>query len=137
MTAIRSGTHRTAMAAAGVLAATTIGGCSLFGDAVQQQWEDRPSLASCGRVDLGVGEQLEDTSRTQVDCLTTALASGAGGELVVTFVTTEGDPITEYLRVTRARTTEVYIDASKDRFSDGKWSYAACPNPTSALDTSC
>jgi hypothetical protein len=109
----------------------------MFGDAVQRQWEDRASLPSCGRVDLGVGEQLEDTRRTQVDCLTTALSSGAGGELVVTFLTTEGDPITEYLRVTPARTTEVYSDASKDRFSDGKWSFAQCPEPTSALDTSC
>lgn len=137
MTATHSGAHRAALAAAGVLAATAIGGCSLLGDAVQRQWEDRSSLPSCGRVDLGVGEQLEDTGRTQVDCLTAALASGAGGELVVTFVTTEGDPVTEYLRVTPARTTEVYSDASRDRFSDGRWTYAACPSPTSALDTSC
>lgn len=131
------GGRRLRAATATLAVAAALAGCSMFGDAVQRQWEDRAPLPSCGRVDLGVGEQLEDTQRTQVDCLTTALASGAGGELVVTFVTTEGDPITEYLRVTPARTTEVYSDASKDRFGDGTWSFARCPNPTSALDTSC
>ncbi len=56
---------------------------------------------------------------------------------MLTFVSTEGDPVIEYRRITPAGTTEVYTDASKDRFSDGAWLYGSCDHPANAMDSAC
>ena len=122
--------------ASSALAVSVLAGCSLGGDPVQRQWEGRDPLPSCGEVRVAQTERLEDVVRPEVACLEAALASGASGEMVLFFTTTEGDPITEYLRVTPAG-TEVYTDATKDTFGSGRWSYGSCTRPTSAMDSAC
>ncbi len=119
------------------VAVTTISGCSLLGDPVQRQWADRQQLPSCGTVQLDQTTRLEDVGGDAVECLEAALASGAGGELVLTSLTTEGDPIVEYRRVTPTGTAEVYTDATKDKFGDGRWQFESCVRPTSAMDSAC
>lgn len=44
--------------------------------------------------------------------------------------TLEGDPITEYYRVTPTGATEIYVDATEDEFGDQKWSFGQCAQPT-------
>jgi hypothetical protein len=122
---------------AGAAATAALTGCSLLGDPVQRQWEDRQPLPSCGAVLLDLTERLETVAPDAVECLETARTSGAGGELVLTYFTKEGDPVIEYRRVTPAGTTEVYTDATKDHFSDGTWLYGSCGRPTSAGDVAC
>ena len=56
---------------------------------------------------------------------------------MLTSLTTEGDPIVEYRRVTPTGTAEVYTDATKDKFGDGRWQYGSCARPTSAMDSDC
>lgn len=128
------------------MAGVTLAGCSLLGDPVHRQWQDRAELPSCGMVQLDQTQRLEDVSGDAVACLEAALASGAGGELVLTYLTTEGDPIIEYRRITTTATTattattpttEVYTDATKDPFGDGHWQYGSCAAPTSAMDSTC
>ena len=121
----------------GALAGATLTGCSLLGDPVQRQWEDREPLPSCGAVLLDLTQQLETVAPDASGCLETARTSGTGGELVLTYFTKEGDPVIEYRRVTPAGTTEVYTDATKDKFSDGTWLYGSCDRPTSAADVAC
>ncbi|RYP88576.1 hypothetical protein EKO23_01400 [Nocardioides guangzhouensis] len=83
------------------------------------------------------GESLESRGTEQVQCLRVALDSGRGGELRIEYPTAEGDPVTEYYRVTPEGTTEVYTDATKDTNSDQRWSYGECDRPTSVLDVAC
>jgi hypothetical protein len=123
--------------AASAFALCVLAGCSSFGDPVQRQWEDRDPLPSCGAVQLDQTQRLEDVGGHAVACLEAARTSGAGGELVLTYLTTEGDPIVEYRRVTRAGTTEVYTDATNDKFGDRRWLYGSCATPTSALGGAC
>jgi hypothetical protein len=108
-----------------------------IGDPVQQQWEERTTLPSCGAVDLHHGEELRRDAPAALACLRSALTSGEGAELVVTSPTTEGDPITAYYRVTPAGTTELYEDATEDAFGDGAWHFAECDRPEGVLDVAC
>lgn len=113
-------------------------GCGNFGgDAVRKQWENRPSFASCGEVTLDMYGNLDASGQAGLRCLRQAFRSGNNGELIVHFHTTEGDPVTEYQRVTPTGTTEVYTDSTKDTNSDKKWSYGSCEDPGSALDFAC
>jgi hypothetical protein len=113
-------------------------GCSVLGgDAVRDQWEERPTFASCGEVTLKQGERLPQKGHSEVACLRAALDAGSGAELKVVFPTVEGDPVAEYYRVTPSRTTEVYVDSTKDVFSDQTWSFADCGKPESVLDVNC
>ena len=122
-----------ACALIGVLA-----GCSvLAGDAVRDQWEERSTLPTCGEVTLEQGERLRKKGRSEIACLRAAFNAGGGAELKVVFPTVEGDPITEYYRITSRRTTEIYIDSSQDQNSDQKWSFAQCEKPASVLDVNC
>jgi hypothetical protein len=107
------------------------------GDPVHQQWEERRTLPSCGSVDLHQGEELRRDAPEELACLRAALTSGEGAELRVTYPTVEGDPITSYYRVTPARTTEVYEDATEDAYGDGRWHFAECHQPTGVLDVAC
>lgn len=119
------------------LVSSTVAGCAVFGDPVQRQWEDREPLPSCGQVQVAQTERLEDVGGAEVQCLEDAFAAGRGAELVLTYVSTEGDPIAEYRRVTSDGATEVYTDATKDTYGSGKWEFATCANPQSALDGPC
>lgn len=138
--------HKLAMCAswpaAGVAMAciltATVAGCSMLrGDPVRDQWEDRSTLPSCGEVALEQGDLLRREGRSELACLRSALDSGEGAELLVRFPTVEGDPVTEYYRVTPAGTTEIYVDSTKDENSDQEWSFAECKQPESVLDVNC
>jgi hypothetical protein len=113
-----------------------LAGC-MGSDPVEEQWASRESLPSCGSLRLQQGEQLKVDGRTEVACLGRAIESGRGAELTVRYPTTEGDPITDYYRVTPDGSTEVYTDSTGDAFSDRKWSFAACEQPRTALDVNC
>jgi hypothetical protein len=113
-----------------------LAGC-MGSDPVEEQWASRESLPSCGSLRLRQGEQLKVDGKTEVACLGRAIESGRGAELTVRYPTTEGDPITDYYRVTPDGSTEVYTDSTEDAFSDQKWSFATCERPTTALDVNC
>ena len=69
-------------------------------------------------------------------CLQDGRDSG-GAELEVQRPTTEGDPTFFYYRVTPAGTTELYLDATRDIYSQGGWHFSVCENPSSVLQTDC
>jgi hypothetical protein len=48
----------------GAVAGATLAGCSLLGDPVQRQWEDRDQLPSCGAVQLDQTQRLESVGAT-------------------------------------------------------------------------
>lgn len=113
-------------------------GCGLgMSDPVQEQWKSRASLPSCGSLELQQGETVEVEGKAEVACLQRALDSGRGAELAIRYPTTEGDPVTDYYRVTADGSTEVYTDSTQDAFSDGKWGFASCDRPEMALDVNC
>lgn len=101
------------------------------------QWKDREVLPSCGEVSLDQGERLRVDAPDDVDCLKEAMVSGEGAELVVTYPTVEGDPITDYYRVLPGGTTEIYTDATVDAATSAGWTYGECAEPASALDPVC
>jgi hypothetical protein len=80
---------------------------------------------------------VEVDGKTELACLQRALDSGRGAELSVRYPTTEGDPVTNYYRVTADGSTEVYTDSTEDAFSDQRWSFASCDQPSTALDVNC
>jgi hypothetical protein len=124
------------------LMAFTCGGIALVtgctdADPVQEQWESRDSLPSCGSLQLGQGESIRSDGKHEIACLRRARDDGRGAELRVRFPTVEGDPITEYYRVTPEGTTEVYTDATEDENSDERWHFAKCAEPETVLDVNC
>ena len=115
-----------------------ITGCSVLGgDPVQEQWQDRSTLPSCGEFTLELDERLETSDRPETACMKSAWVGGAGAELVVRYSTKEGDPVTEYYRVTPGSGTEVFIDATQDKFGSQRWEVSRCPTPASAFDVNC
>lgn len=113
-----------------------VAGCT-GSDPVKEQWESRQSLPNCGSLQLRQGESLSSHGEKEVACLQQALDSGRGAELRVESPTEEGDPVTEYYRVTAEGTTEVYVDTTKDENSDQQWGYADCAKPETVLDVNC
>jgi hypothetical protein len=106
-------------------------------DPVYRQWETRRPLPSCGTVQLRQGESLGSHGKKGIECLRAGRDSGRGGELRIRYPTVEGDPITEYYRVTPKGTTEVYTDATNDPNGDQRWHYGRCDRPKSVLDVAC
>lgn len=125
------------MVCAAVLASSTSGCGLLHRDPVQRQWEDRETLPACGDVTLAGTDELEQAANSGVDCLHEGMRTGKGGELIVHYPTVEGDPITDYRRVTTKGTTEIYTDSTQDEFGEKKWSYGKCDEPQSVLDVVC
>lgn len=116
----------------------TLTGCSVLGsDPVEEQWESRAHLTSCGSLRLDQMQTLEVDGRDEVSCLERALESGTGAELTIRYPTVEGDPVTEYYRVTPSGSTEVYTDATQDAFDDGASHFASCDDPGSAQEVTC
>jgi hypothetical protein len=129
--------NRTGLGVACILTVTAIGCSRTLGDPVRDQWGDPAALASCGEVVLEQGQRLRHKARSEFKCLRAAFDSGSAAELKVQSPTTEGDPVTSYYRVTPAGTAEVYVDSTRDKFSDQKWSFADCKQPESVLDVNC
>ena len=113
-----------------------LAGC-MGSDPVEEQWASRESLPSCGSLRLHQGEELKVDGKAELACLGRAIKSGRGAELTVQYPTTEGDPITDYYRVTPDGSTVVYTDSTEDAFSDQKWSFATCDQPETVLDVNC
>jgi len=133
--------HDWRLSASGLLIARVacvalLAGC-MKSDPIETQWESRESLPTCGSLELEQGEELKVEGKTELACMERAMDAGRGAELAVRYTTTEGDPVTEYFRVTPDGSTEVYIDSTQDAFSDQKWSFAACDQPNTVLDVSC
>jgi hypothetical protein len=122
----------------GIILACAMSGCGQFSDdAVHSQWQDRPALPACGELSLSPAETLDKAAASGLGCLRKGIRSGRGGELIVHYPSTEGDPLTDYLRVTTSGTTEIYTDSREDENSDKKWSYGQCDNPGRHLDFVC
>lgn len=125
------------MICAAVLA-TSASGCGLLRrDPVHRQWQDREALPACGEVTLTGTDELERAAESGLDCLREGMRTGVGGELIVHYLTVEGDPITDYRRVTTEGTTEISTDSTQDEFGSKKWSYGKCDEPKSVLDVVC
>ena len=121
-----------------VIGLAGVSACSAdAGDPGDGSFEARAPLPSCGSLVLDQGISLERAGRDGITCLAAALTSGKGGELKVQEPTTEGDPVVSYYRVTKQRTTEVYVDSTRDKFGDVDWSYSSCSKPTSVLEVNC
>ena len=114
-------------------------GCSrpVAADPVQQQWADRARLDSCGEVVVEQGMAPRRAGGSELTCLRKAWRSGAGAEVTVHQLTTEGDPIVSYVRVTPEGAAEVYVDGTRDAFGSGTWSFSTCAGLASALDGRC
>jgi hypothetical protein len=139
--AMDEGRSRAVLLTSALLTASSlllVTGCSVLrGDPVEEQWQERSPLPSCGEITLAVGERLDAGSRPELACLEAARAKGDGAELVAGHGTVEGDPITEYYRVLPEGGAEVFIDATQDKFGSQRWEYRRCHTPTSALDVNC
>ena len=126
------------VALVGFAIACSMSGCGIFSrDEVHGQWQNRSTLPACGEVSLSPFDVLEEAGASGLRCLHRGIDSGRGGELVVHYPTAEGDPITDYLRVTTKGTTEIYTDSTRDENSDQRWSYGRCANPGPTLDFVC
>ncbi|MFF3562138.1 hypothetical protein ACFYXS_19070 [Streptomyces sp. NPDC002574] len=121
------------------VAATSLlgAGCGMLGDPVKERWASRTEFSSCGEVSLDQGEEIKRKAVREISCLRQALKSGESAELKVAYLTTEGDPMREYYRLTPQRRLELYTDSTDDRYSDQKWSFAECCTPEWLAEISC
>jgi hypothetical protein len=95
--------------------------CS-YSPSALESWPDEPS---CGRYE-NLNEPRSTDQRQKDQCLLDALAAGRPAELIRTFATIEGDPITEYYRVLGAGRVEVFVDSTQDSFGSRKWTHLLC-----------
>jgi hypothetical protein len=80
--------------------------------------------AGCGRfVRFGPSTAEE---REGYRCLVGAFQRGQPAQLVVTWLTVEGDPITDYIAVLGPQRVERLVDATKDRYSIPQWHRFLC-----------
>lgn len=88
-------------------------------------------LENCGQIEPQNDRRSLDQSLTQdaVNCLTDSRTRG-GGELRVTALTIEGDPILMYFRTISSPTVDIYLDETRDRFGSGSWKHTTCQVPT-------
>jgi hypothetical protein len=113
------------LAALLTLAAAT--GCGLLPPALPDWIVNRQPLPSCGEEVLEQGQAGDVEMRT---CLLEAYRDGRPAELISTFPTIEGDPITQYIRVHENGVVEIFVDATRDRFGSGAWERMVCDELT-------
>ena len=102
-----------------------LSGC---GDKVQEQFEDRADLPSCGRVDAGLFRDWRDQNPEAWLCFEQAVATGEDAELRVDFLSDEGGPIPTWYLLHDGR-LEIYEDATQDTFGSGDWHVTSCDAP--------
>lgn len=119
------------MRAAAVLAGVLATGCGLLPSAPPEWVVNRNPLPSCGEEVLEQGEVGDVEART---CLLEAYQEGRAAELVSTFPTIEGDPITRYVRVHENGVVEIFHDATRDSFGSGEWERIRCEALIPAAD---
>jgi hypothetical protein len=99
------------------------GACSRdYTPSALERWPEDPS---CGSYE-NRNEPVSSEQRRKNGCLLDALAEGRRAELVATFMTIEGDPITEYYRVLGPHRAEVFIDSTADSYGTQKWTHHVC-----------
>jgi hypothetical protein len=128
--------RRLAAAAWGVTCLALLGACGPGNG--EDVFADRDTLPTCGEVtarpDLGDGEPKAELTEAFA-CLDAASAQGDGAELIVRYLTVEGDPIVEYHRVGPGIDgLEIYVDATQDTYGDQIWSYRSCPGTVTAAE---
>lgn len=83
----------------------------------------RTPLPSCGSYELGLEALPSQAGR----CMTAAVGTTAGAELVLSRPTVEGDAVVTYFRALPGSTSiEVFIDSTKDKFGTRVWSRQMC-----------
>jgi hypothetical protein len=95
--------------------------------AAPEDFVGRAPLAGCGTARAeGPDSKLVDLFPLRaVDCMIAGRKSD-GAEYVVEYLTTEGDPITNYLRVLPGiYDVEVFVDSSNDAYGGG-WQHRTC-----------
>lgn len=85
----------------------------------------KPGRRSCGRYE-NRNEPASAEQRRKNECLLDAAAAGRPAELVITYYTVEGDPITSYYRVVGPRQIEILVDSTRDSFGAQKWTHELC-----------
>lgn len=100
--------------------------------ATPQALLDRAPLASCGEFTLDQGEPYPVDA---LACISDAIG-GDGAELILTAPSTEGDPITTWIRARPTGGVETWSDVRRDRFAgEGvSWTHDVCPRAKSWLD---
>ncbi|MGW8567719.1 hypothetical protein [Isoptericola sp. NPDC055881] len=103
----------------------------------EELFAERAPLASCGDVTTRPGRDEGAPTAELAEgyaCLDAA-AAGEGAELVVRFLTVEGDPVVQYWRTGPGIDgLEGYTDGTQDRFGAGLWTYQACPENVTAAE---
>ena len=97
-----------------------------------------PDLTDCGTWTVGQGDRL---AAQAADCLRDATRDRRPARLVVTFPTTEGDPITTSYLVRADGRVEVTTDSRRDRFGSGRIERQTCqglrPDASRPVFTDC
>ena len=91
---------------------------------------DREQLPFCGSVELlspwAGSSEARAEAKAKVDCLTTANRT-VGAELLVAYLTPEGDPIRHYYRKEPGTYGyHVFTDNTEDRFGVRRWGRHQC-----------
>lgn len=85
---------------------------------VERDFLRRPTLPSCGTIDLPNGSRADREDRDHVECFREGMVSTAGAELAVVNYTVEGDPIRTYYRAEpNAEGLLVFVDTTDDSFA--------------------
>lgn len=112
-----------------LLLVTATSSCQSQSNSVKEQWAEREKFPGCGSIELSQGEKVTATSHSEVRCMTEAIDSGTGAELVVSSPTTEGDLIRDHYRLYPDRRLEWYIDSSDDPNAGVDWELIDCIRP--------
>jgi hypothetical protein len=100
-----------------------------------RQVADRAPLPFCGDEEVMLdGSGIDEDARA---CFLDAWRDGERAELVSTFRTVEGDPITQVFRSLGAERIQLFIDSSQDRYGGRPgWQVMVCrafePDPPTA-----
>ncbi|GAA3533261.1 hypothetical protein GCM10022234_32640 [Aeromicrobium panaciterrae] len=103
--------------------------CRSQSDSVKDQWAGREKFSGCGSIELSQGDTVASTSHSEVTCMTDALDSGSGAELLVSSPTTEGDRVRDHYRLYPDGHLELYIDSSDDPYAGDDWELIECIRP--------
>ena len=88
-------------------------------------FRERSAVPRCAPITV---PQAQPVPTALKDCLLSAGAQREGAEVLLTSLTTEGDPIKTYYRVLPGEGVEVFTDATADSFGSGEWSHDRCPD---------
>ena len=88
-------------------------------------FRERSALPRCAPITVPQGQPRSTALR---DCLLDPGVQREGAEVLLTSLTTEGDPIRTYYRVLPGEGVEVFTDATEDSFGSGEWSHDRCPD---------